>query len=89
VLRGGIELGYTVFAADRRRGYACEAVAALLAFARREAPQLAGFVASIGPANAPSLALVRRLGFTKIGEHDDPEDGLEHVYALRLPAAAS
>jgi RimJ/RimL family protein N-acetyltransferase len=89
VLRGGIELGYTVFAADRRRGYAGEAVAALLAFARREAPQLAGFVASIAPANAASLALVRRLGFTKIAEHDDPEDGLEHVYALRVSPAAS
>jgi RimJ/RimL family protein N-acetyltransferase len=88
-LPGGIELGYTVFAADRRRGYARETVAALMAFARAEAPALAGFVASIDPTNAPSLAIVRRLGFAKIAERDDPEDGLEHVYALRIPPAAS
>jgi ribosomal-protein-alanine N-acetyltransferase len=87
-LPGGIELGYTVFARDRRRGYAREAVVALMEFARAEAPALTGFVASIAPTNQPSLALVRGLGFEKVGEYDDPEDGLEHVYALRLAPAA-
>lgn len=88
-LPGGIELGYTVFASERRRGYAREAVVALMEFARREHPTLTGFVASISPDNGPSLALVRGLGFAKIGEYDDPEDGLEHVYGLReaRPAA--
>jgi RimJ/RimL family protein N-acetyltransferase len=84
LLPGGIELGYTVFARDRRRGYAREAVLALMAFARHEDPALTGFVASIAPANAPSLSLVQRLGFEKIGEHEDAEDGIEHVYALRV-----
>jgi ribosomal-protein-alanine N-acetyltransferase len=88
-LPGGIELGYTVFAGDRRRGYAREAVLALMAFARSEAPGLTGFVASIAPDNSASLALARALGFTKIGEHEDDEDGIEHVYALRLSRAAS
>lgn len=87
-LRGGIELGYTVFARDRRRGYAREAVLALMTFARRERPSLTGFVASIAPHNEASLALARGLGFTKIGEYDDPEDGLEDVYGLRLTPAA-
>jgi RimJ/RimL family protein N-acetyltransferase len=83
-LPGGIELGYTLFARDRRRGYAREAVLALMAFARREHPALTGFVASIAPDNAPSLALVRGLGFEKVGEHEDAEDGIEHVYVLRV-----
>lgn len=87
-LPGGIELGYTVFARDRRRGYAREAVVALMAFARREHPALTGFVASLSPTNAASLALVKGLGFSKIGDYDDPEDGLEHVHGLRLPPAA-
>ena len=88
-LPGAIELGYTVFASERRRGYAREAVAALMAFARREHASLTGFVASISPDNEPSLALVRGLGFTRIGEHDDPEDGIEHIYGLREPCPAS
>ena len=88
-LPGGVEIGYTVFASERRRGYAREAVVALMEFARRERPELTGFVASISPDNEPSLALVRGLGFAKIGEHDDPEDGLEHVYGLREPGSAS
>jgi RimJ/RimL family protein N-acetyltransferase len=88
-LPGSIELGYTVFASERRRGYAREAVAALMEFARREHASLTGFVASISPDNEPSLALVRGFGFARIGEYDDSEDGIEHVYALREPGAAS
>ena len=88
-LPGAIELGYTVFASERRRGYAREAVVALMEFARREQAALTGFVVSISPDNEPSLALVRGLGFAKIGEYDDPEDGIEHVYGLREPGPAS
>lgn len=88
-LPGGVELGYAVFACHRRRGYARESVAALMDWARRTHPALAGFVASIAPDNAPSLALARGLGFEQIGEYDDPEDGLEHVYGLRLAERAS
>lgn len=35
----------------------------------------------------PSLALARRLGFQRIGEHLDEVDGLEHNFQLELPAA--
>jgi RimJ/RimL family protein N-acetyltransferase len=89
-LPGAIELGYTVFASERRRGYAREAVVALMEFARHAHPELTGFVASISPDNEPSLALVRGLGFAKIGEYDDPEDGIEHIYGLasRAPPRA-
>jgi hypothetical protein len=31
----------------------------------------------------PSLAIIRKLGFVRTGEHIDPEDGLEHVFELR------
>ena len=79
---GAVELGYTVFREDRRRGYAREATLALMDWAQRE-HGVGHFVASIGPANEPSLALARQLGFTKIGEQIDPEDGPEDVFALR------
>jgi RimJ/RimL family protein N-acetyltransferase len=38
------------------------------------------FVASVAPTNTPSLALVAKAGFRKIGEHVDGEDGVEHIY---------
>jgi RimJ/RimL family protein N-acetyltransferase len=79
---GAVELGYTVFRDDRRQGYAREATLALMDWAQRERG-VAHFVASIGPTNEPSLGLARQLGFTKIGEQVDPEDGPEDVFALR------
>ena len=37
------------------------------------------FRASISPANAASLALAARLGFTVVGRHVDEADGVELV----------
>jgi ribosomal-protein-alanine N-acetyltransferase len=82
-----VELGYTVLPAFRRRGYATEAAVALIEWAEKQGIQR--FVASVSPGNEPSLAIIRRLGFVRTGEHWDDEDGLEHVFELvnaRLPA---
>ena len=79
---GAAELGYTVFREDRRRGFAREAALALMDWAQRE-HGVVQFIASIGPTNAPSLALAQELGFTKIGEQIDDEDGPEDVFSLR------
>ena len=38
------------------------------------------FIASISPANEPSLMLARKLGFLKIGEQIDEEDGPEDIF---------
>lgn len=75
-----LEIGYGILPEHRRRGYATEAVAALLAWARTEG--IHHFVASVAPANEPSLAIIRKLGFVRTGEHWDDEDGLEHVFEL-------
>lgn len=76
---GGVEMGYTVFPAFRRHGYASEAVRGLMGWAAgRSVPS---FVLSIAPANAPSQAIARRLGFVRVGSHEDPEDGLEEIFA--------
>jgi RimJ/RimL family protein N-acetyltransferase len=76
-----LEIGYGVRAVHRRLGFASEAVVALLGWAR--ARGISYFVASVAPDNEPSLAIVRKLGFVRTGEHIDPEDGLEHVFELR------
>ena len=76
-----VEIGYTVFPAFRGRGYATEAAAALLDWARSE-HEIRHFIASVAPANAPSLAIVRKLGFVQTGDQWDEEDGLELVFEL-------
>jgi RimJ/RimL family protein N-acetyltransferase len=84
----GVELGYTIFPEYRRRGYATETVTALMAWAER-AHGVRYFVASVSPDNAPSLAVVRKLGFEHVGEHWDEEDGLEWEFALERPQTAT
>jgi RimJ/RimL family protein N-acetyltransferase len=75
-----VEIGYTVFPEHRRRGYATEAVRTLIAAA--EAQGIRRFIASIGPENEPSVAIVRRLGFVEVGRHWDDEDGEELEFEL-------
>ena len=76
-----LEIGYGILADHRGRGYATEAVEGLLGWARTEG--IDHFVASVAPDNEPSLAIIRKLGFVRTGEHIDREDGLEYVFQLR------
>ena len=79
--RQAVEYGYEVFADHRRRGYAEEAVTALMQWAER-AHGIARFIVTIAPDNLPSTWLAAKLGFERIGEHVDPVDGIEYVYLL-------
>ena len=63
-----VELGYTVFPPFRARGFATEAVIALIGWAHRSAG-IDNFVVSIAPDNEPSRAIAARLGFRRVGEH--------------------
>lgn len=77
---GRAEIGYDVVVTERRKGYAREGIQGLMGWALAT-----GRVASISPDNAPSLALVRSLGFRDVGERIDEADGLELVFERRLP----
>jgi [ribosomal protein S5]-alanine N-acetyltransferase len=78
---GRAEIGYAVFTAYRGLGYAKEAAQALVHWAidhgQREV------FASFAPDNAPSLAVIRALGFTQVGRQQDDVDGLELVFVVR------
>jgi [ribosomal protein S5]-alanine N-acetyltransferase len=78
-VRDAVELGYVVFSAHRRRGYALEALTGAMGWAE-ESSGVRRFVATVAPSNIPSLAMVAKAGFRKIGEHVDDEDGVEHIY---------
>ncbi len=74
---GRIEIGYEVLPAFRNRGYAREAVEGLLTWAATQGVHTAR--ASVAPTNAPSRAVLARLGFLQIAEQIDPDDGPELV----------
>ena len=76
-----VEIGYTIEPPYRGQGYATAAASELLR--RAEERGVAQFVASSAPDNDPSLAVIRKLGFTQTGEAMDEEDGLELVFELR------
>jgi [ribosomal protein S5]-alanine N-acetyltransferase len=82
-----VELGYTVFPEQRGRGYATETVEGLIRWADEHG--IRAFVASVGPDNEPSLAIVRKLDFTHVGEHWDEEDGRELEFRLDVPGTAA
>jgi [ribosomal protein S5]-alanine N-acetyltransferase len=84
---GAVELGYTVFPEHRGRGYATETVEGLIRWAGERG--IHGLVASVGPDNEPSLAIVRKLGFVHVGEHWDEEDGRELEFRLDVPGTAA
>jgi ribosomal-protein-alanine N-acetyltransferase len=77
-----VEFGYSIYPPYRGRGYATKAATMLMDQARDRAG-IQHFVLSVGPHNEPSLAIVRKLGFVRTGEHMDEEDGLELVFELR------
>jgi RimJ/RimL family protein N-acetyltransferase len=77
--RGVPEVGYSLLPEFRGNGYAIEAVAGLFDWARAE-HGVTRFRASVSPDNARSQNLVSKLGFVRIGEQWDEEDGLEWVY---------
>jgi len=79
-LVGRAEMGYSVFPPWRRQGYAIEAVRALLEWAAQQGTR--SVFLSIGPNNAASLAMARRLGFHQVGVQEDEIDGTELVFEL-------
>ena len=82
--QGRLEVGYSVEAGYRRRGFAREAVQAMLDWAYAT-HGVTRFIASISPANEPSLRLTAGFGFAQTGSHMDEIDGLELVLETDWP----
>jgi RimJ/RimL family protein N-acetyltransferase len=81
---GAVEMGYFVLPEFRRRGLAEEAALGMMDWAARTRA-VTRFVVSIGPDNAASVAMARKLGFARIGSHIDEEDGYEDILARDAP----
>jgi len=79
---GTVEIGYEVVPRHRRRGYASEAVRALMEWARETGATRCR--ACVSPANEASREMLERLGFKRVGHRIDDEDGFELVMVRPL-----
>ena len=84
--QGRLEVGYRVEASYRRQGYAREAVRAMFDWAA-SAHGVHRFLASVSPANEPSLQLIAGFGFRRTGWHVDDIDGLELEFEADWPSS--
>jgi len=80
---GALELGWTVFPEDQRRGYATETAVALMDWARSRG--VGHFISSTTPENTASLRVHEKLGFQRTGEVVDGELIFELRDAPRRP----
>ena len=80
------EIGYHVEPDHRRRGFATEAVRAMLDWAAGQG--IHRFRASVAPTNAASLATVAGFGFAQVGTQWDEIDGEELVFETDWPPPA-
>ena len=81
---GAVEIGYGVAPARRGRGIATQAVRALVGLlAARGVTQV---LASTGRENVASAQVLRKVGFDRVGQRLDSEDGLD-LWALFPPLA--
>jgi RimJ/RimL family protein N-acetyltransferase len=68
-LAGVVAMGYSIVLSRRRRGYASEAAAALIAWALEE-PSVEAVVAGTAAENLASQRVLESAGFTRTGEAD-------------------
>jgi len=76
--QGTIETGYGIEAAYRNRGYASEAVSGLAEWALGR-PGVSRVVAECERANAPSIRVLEKAGFSRVGERGSMLDWEIHA----------
>lgn len=85
VVPDAVELGYTVFAPHRMRGYAQEALDAMLQWAAG-AHGVPRFVLSIAPENLASRGVATKLGFVRRSAWMESDEGVEELWVRDAPA---
>jgi ribosomal-protein-alanine N-acetyltransferase len=76
-----VEFGFAIYPAFRRQGLGTEAATVLMDWAFTT-HAITRFVLSISPRNAPTRRIAEKLGFHRIGQWEDPQDGPEDVFLL-------
>jgi RimJ/RimL family protein N-acetyltransferase len=87
VAGGVVEIGYTIFPIHQHRGFATEAVAALISWARATG-EVGAVLAAVAADNAASVRVLDRVGgFAEIGTCRSDDGDLEVVYRRDIAGA--
>lgn len=78
---GMVEIGLGVAEAERGKGYAAEALAAMWDWACTQSA-VKTLRYTVSPDNAASIALIAKFGFPLVGQQVDDEDGIELIFEL-------
>lgn len=81
--RGMLEIGIGVEKIFQRQGFATQALLGMWKWAGAE-PGVKVFCYQVGVNNIASQQLIRKMGFTCVGQEVDEIDGLEDIYELTV-----
>lgn len=82
--QSAVEIGFSTYSPFRNHGFATEAASGLMEWAA-DTHGMTRFVVSISPQNLGSLRVAEKLGFRRIGQWEDDQDGIEEVFLLERP----
>lgn len=85
---GVVEIGYQIAPEFRERGLATAAARAMIDKAVSSSGSLTTVIAHTLAHENPSTGVLRRIGFTRVAELEDPEDGTIWRWQLAVPAAS-
>jgi RimJ/RimL family protein N-acetyltransferase len=85
---GVVEIGYEIAPEFRDRGYATAAARAMIDKAMTATGRLTTVVAHTLAHENPSTGVLRRLGFRRVAEIEDPDDGPLWRWEVAVPAGA-
>lgn len=79
---GMIEIGYGIVPEKQNQGFGTELLIGMWKNICLR-PDVRILRYTVSPENLPSIHIIKKLEFTKVGEQMDPEDGLELIYEKR------
>ena len=77
--RGMIEIGFGIVPERQNQGFGTELLMAMWKMITQH-PEVKVLRYTVSPDNAPSLHIINKLGFERVGEQIDEEDGVEIIY---------
>lgn len=76
---GMIEIGFGIVPEEQNQGFGKELLLGMWGMiCKRSDVKILRY--TVAPDNEPSMHIINKLGFTKVGEQMDPEDGLELIF---------